>query len=313
VTPVSSWGMMSLPLSWEDGAQSQMAESVPVNFVGGEFFQTMRIPITLGKGLETDDALNGARFAVISQKTAVQYYGKQNPVGRHVRLQELNFEIIGVAGDVHYLDPRVPVDDRVYLPYSEFINLAAVLPEGFNVEVRSSRSLADVASAIRTAVARVNSSAQTINIRTERSQINDDLSEERITAVLATIVNFVLLIVTTIAVYGVVAQGVSQRKQEFAVRLVLGASYWDIAARPLLELAYLLIIALALVGPTLLAGFRLILHSNYSQLVNNLRMSDVASAGILALSSVCSVCVIGAALPVIRTLRISPSQVLRAE
>lgn len=314
LTPVSSWTTISLPFSWEGATPGADTEKpVPVNFVGGEFFSTMRIPIILGRGPSEEDISKGFEYAVISRKVARERYGNRNPVGYHIQFQESAFEVIGVAGDVAYLDPRIPIDGSVYLPYSNFVNIAVSLPDALNIEVRSTMRPEDVSTTIRRTVTAVNPSAQIGEVRTEVQQIDDDFSEERIAAVLAGITTIVLLLLAMVAVYGIVAQGVSQRTQEIAVRLTLGASNENIAIRFIRELLTLEVIALAIVIPIMIATYRLVRHSEYSQLVDALRSFDVWSSAAVAMTSVFIFSLLGAALPVIRTLRISPSNVLRAQ
>jgi hypothetical protein len=101
-----------------DGHTSQEGESgdAKVNNVGASFFETMEIPILLGRGLSQRDDELAPRVAVINQTMARKYFGDDNPLGRRFSFggPPGSIEIIGVARDASYTGLRDKIEPTVY-------------------------------------------------------------------------------------------------------------------------------------------------------------------------------------------------------
>lgn len=92
-------------VAWREGDgvrldTGQGEAAVPTHFVSGEFFGTLRIPLTLGRGIaRAEDTLGGgAPVAVIAHSLWTSRFGRDpGVVGRVVRVNGVSFTIIGVA------------------------------------------------------------------------------------------------------------------------------------------------------------------------------------------------------------------------
>ncbi len=58
--------------------------SVYVNEIGDGFFETMGIPLLLGRTLNPHDIANSSHVAVVNEVLAHKYFGKSNPLGQHL-------------------------------------------------------------------------------------------------------------------------------------------------------------------------------------------------------------------------------------
>ena len=84
------------------------------------YFETMGIPIVVGRAFENSDGAGGANAAIVSQSLARKIFGAENPLGREVELDYFgsprNMQVVGVDGDVQIsglaMDPGV----TLYLP-----------------------------------------------------------------------------------------------------------------------------------------------------------------------------------------------------
>jgi predicted permease len=74
--------------------------TVPVSTVSGAYFETLRIPLLAGRGLADADGPSSPPVAVVSQALARRLWPGGDAIGRRVRADGLDREVVGVARDV---------------------------------------------------------------------------------------------------------------------------------------------------------------------------------------------------------------------
>lgn len=83
-----------------EGAESQKAVYSAFNFVGPDFFDVMRMPVIVGRGIGLRDMAAASRVAVINQTLARRRFGSESPIGRKFRWsfrKDTQVEVIGVV------------------------------------------------------------------------------------------------------------------------------------------------------------------------------------------------------------------------
>src|SRR5262245_52419550 len=76
------------------------AEWYPVT---SNYFETLKIPLRRGRGIDAGDTSSCRAVVVINSALAKQFFANDNPIGRRIQLDLLDDqprEIIGVVGDV---------------------------------------------------------------------------------------------------------------------------------------------------------------------------------------------------------------------
>src|SRR5204863_5128676 len=93
--------------------------------------------------------------------------------------------------------------------------------------VRSSLPEAQIAGAIRTAIAQVNPG---INLRfqTFKSMIGEGLLRDRLMATLSGFFGLLALVLASVGLYGILSYGVASRRNEIGIRMALGAQARDV-------------------------------------------------------------------------------------
>ena len=91
--------------------------SVNLNAVGPRFFETMGIPIVMGRSIEERDTASSPPVVVVSQTFAAQYFPGQSAVGQHFLIGEANVEIVGVVAASRTRDLRTAPPPMVYDAY----------------------------------------------------------------------------------------------------------------------------------------------------------------------------------------------------
>jgi hypothetical protein len=106
---------------------------VNVNQIGPRFFDTMGIPIRLGRGPSARDTANAPRVAFISQNMAQRAFPSGSPLGRTISLfgRQEEYEVAGVVAATRliasFLHNVAPRDARTFAASAAVLILVALL------------------------------------------------------------------------------------------------------------------------------------------------------------------------------------------
>jgi len=269
------------------------------------YFEALGVPLLRGRTFNQQDRADSAPVIVINQAVANRYFGTTNPIGRTMRAgfnSRVSREIIGVVGDEAHTGLGRPPVMSVYIPYAQ-VNWSGAM----SYVVRSSMDETTALAAARQAVRAVDGGAAIYGVRTLDAIVAASVATERFAAGLFAVFALAALALAFVGVYGVTDQAVSQRMQEFGVRMALGADRARIRALViggslrLTAIGITIGIAAAAALSRLIAG-QLFDVSPFDPLAYG------AVAVVLALSGV-----VAAYLPARKATRVDPMIALRAE
>jgi predicted permease len=210
------------------GQTSQSGEDVNVyvNLVGANFFETMEIPILIGRGIRRPDDEGAPRVAVINQTMARQYFGDQNPVGQRFGFggpeASGQIEIVGVAADAKYTNLRRDIPPTAYTPYLQ------ETPGQVNFAVRAAGDAIALTGSIREAVREVDQNLPLFDVKTQNQQADQSLAQERLFATLSSFFGGLALLLASIGLYGMMSYSVARRTNEMGIRMAVGAGPGDV-------------------------------------------------------------------------------------
>jgi predicted permease len=278
-----------------------------VNRVGPKFFETMGIPLVLGRSTGDGDTATAPKVAVVNEKFVHQFLGGENPIGRQLgfgdKTTATDYEIIGVVGDARFSDLRREAPPTVYLPYLQRVE--GLGPMHF--EVRTAANPMDLVSAVRRVAQGMDRNLALYQVKTQVEQINESLFQERLFARLTSFFGALAALLACVGIYGVMAFAVSRRTREIGIRMALGASRGEITEMVLRETCLLVGMGSAVGIVLALAATRLI-----STLLYGLKPTDPPTIVMAALLMVAATAFAGY-VPSRRASKVDPMVALRYE
>ncbi len=226
------------------------------------FFSTIGIPLLEGRTFSTQDDQQAVPVAIVSKSMAQRYWPGESPLDRRIKMARADNAakpwrtVVGVVDDVRYRslldDPNATPD--VYLPFLQ------ELTTSFGMVVRARGDTADVVSALRREVGRLDPDLALYDVDTLEQRVVRETASSRLGARLMGVSAVFALVLAVVGICGSVAYSTRQRTQEIGIRMAVGAGPSNILRLIVLEgLSVAVVgavagIALALATTRLLSG-----------------------------------------------------------
>lgn len=181
------------------------------------YFDALSIPIVGGREFTPADTSATLLPVVVSAGFAQQVWPGRPPVGERFRMGGSDGVVVGVVSDVHHESLDRPAESAVYVPLDIFSRSA------FSGFVRVAGSPLDYVTAVRAAVRALDPDLPISDLGPLTSQIESSVSQPRLFTSLVAMFGAAALLLASLGIYGVVAQGVARRRKEIGIRMVLGA------------------------------------------------------------------------------------------
>ena len=279
-----------------------------LNAAGPAYFETVGIPILMGRPIGPQDTASAAKAAVINQTAADYFFRGENPIGRHIGFSDAyvsaTFEVVGVARNSKYHNPRETARRMVY---PALMQLSGGDLYANCLQIRAAGDPAKVSEEVRRTLAGIDSNLPILNIRTVREQVGRFLNHEELISQLSVFFAALALLLACVGLYGMMSYNVMRRTNEIGIRMALGAQSGGVLWMVLEECLLLLGIGVAVGIPVTVAAGRLV----RSQLFGLSPSDPFTVAG--AIFCVSAVTLLAAYLPARRASRLDPAVALRFE
>jgi len=283
---------------------NEPAKTPWVGFISPGYFETMGIPLLLGRDINDHDMMTRHNVAVVNETFALHFFGRDNPVGRRLGMKEgvYDWEIIGVVKDSKYTGLREEPTRMMYVPARPGPWASRTV-----VHLRTPGNPAALASALRQKVHELDKTATISNVHTVQDELDRSLSRERLLGTITSLFGALALLLAVIGLYGLVAYGVARRTREFAIRIAVGAEAGGIVRLVLLEAVWLLA-----AGTTIGLAAAWVFGRVISSMLFGIQAADPLSA-VVAVLVLAVVALVAAWIPARRASRIHPMAALKYE
>ena len=271
---------------------------MPVNWISARFFETLRVPMIQGRGIEQRDIDQSRSVVVLNEALAVRLWAEQDPVGRTLMVDGKTSEVVGI---VRYEGLRA--GGETAHPYLFCSDTGRRQQSSLFVRVKG-----DVSAALPTLRREILAAGAGVPINQATSLTSvlaDQQSGVRIAMGLLSFAGVLALLLTTLGLYGVVALWVGQRTREIGIRVALGARSAEIVALVLREGLRLVLIGLPLGLAAALAAVPLL-----SSYLYGVSATDAATFSAIA-ALLAGVAVVACYVPARRAMRVDPVRALR--
>jgi len=292
-----------------DGRPSEIVDYY--QFVMGDYFGTMGIPIVAGRGFERSGYASQGKSAIVNETLAKRIWKGLNPIGRRVRPPGGVFgatgdgwhTVVGVAKDVRQRGVERPAGTELYFSLDQH----GVSPPTMNVVMRTTMPPAALSGTIERVVREVDAAVPIVRLRDMDSVFAESIRRPRLLAQLLGAFAGLAMLLAAIGTYGVLSYMVTERRREIGVRVALGATPSRVIAQFMKQGLQVTALGAAIGLAGALAVNRLI-----ASLLFGVHPADTATiASVIAV--VLAVSAAASWVPAWRASRVDPNVVLRNE
>jgi putative ABC transport system permease protein len=304
IVPLSQDDMDRGPFVIREKPGSDISPSADYRDISPGYFQTMRIPLLQGRTFADSDDTKHPQVVVIDQTLAREYFGTENPIGKHVVVPyglHVPREVVGVVGAVRDVSLSGAPEATIYFPFMQGPN------QTMSMVVRTALPQDTILPEIRSAIWSVDRNQPVFEVRSMLEIMGNVTSAPRIAFILLDVLALTALVLAAIGIYGVTSYHVGQRTQEVGVRMAFGA--------PPNSILYMLVrqaTTLTLLGVTAGLICSLLMTRLMSSLLYGVSSTDPAIfLGATVLVTI--VATVACYLPARRAVRVDPLVALRSE
>lgn len=277
-----------------------------LRYITPGYFATLKIPIIEGRDVRESDTQDSVPVAVVSKSFVEKYFPGQDALGHKFKVAIGERTIVGIVGDVRARGLEISTEPQVYLPNQQVPDGAIIFYTPKDLVVRASNPLS-----LMTSIRQIIHNADPDQPISDIQMLSDIVESEtaprgtqlRVIGVFAAIA----ILLAGIGIHGLLSYAVSQRTQEFGVRIALGAQSSEILKMVLRDG-----VILAAIGIVVGAALAFAAGKTMEALLAGVKPADPITF-LIAIALALVMTIAGSLLPARRAVRVDPTTALRME
>jgi putative ABC transport system permease protein len=193
-----------------------------------DYFRVMRVPLKAGRFFTEADRDGAPKVVLINESMARLEFHGENPLGQQITFQRtvdtstVFMTIVGVVGDEHQTTLADAPQIEVFQPFAQQPNSYMTLV------ARTSADPAGLIPAVRRVIADLDPHVAIATLNTMEHLRSTALATQRFITILLLAFAGAGLLLSTVGVYGVIAQVARRRTREMGIRMALGAPVGEV-------------------------------------------------------------------------------------
>ena len=305
---------------WLDSHKPESLQGAPrlqPFLTGPDYLRTMRMHLLQGRFLNAGDTVKTPCVAVIDRDFAAKFFPDGTAIGHTITAGFAAFGPCAIVGIVNHVKNRSLHDAGTGYSYQAYYALyqdpdqwVPVNYPDASMVVRTPLEAATIIPAIKTALSQLGDDQPIYNVQTMQQTISNSMSEQRFPMILLGAFAALALLLVSVGVYGIISYAVSERVQEIAIRMALGADKGKV-----LRLFVGQELKLVLGGMAVGAVLALLLSrtlSSFSRLLYGVSSADPLTFAVVSISLI-ALAALAAYIPARRAATVDPMVALRYE
>jgi len=282
-------------------APGQESLNIKFNAVGLDYFRTMGTRILEGRDFSKVDQPSAPPVVLIDETMARRFWPKEDPVGKYVRVDGKDCEIIGITEPVKINDVHELPEPYMYFPFAQAPGAEGTLIIETNADPRS------MIPAIRKAINDVNSDVPILEVLTVSQLKSLAFWNDRMSAGFVGALAIAGMFLAAVGLYGVIAYLVYRRSHEVGIRMALGARRGNILALMLGQGVRLAVIG-TVIGIAAGLGVAQIIANNLYGVTAHDPLTFIVTGCVVAV-----IALLASYIPARRAAKVEPMEALRYE
>jgi putative ABC transport system permease protein len=274
-----------------------------------DYFKTMSIPLSRGRGFTPADRMGAASVVILNQAAANRIWPDGDALGHEMRIgtrfglggEPAGGVIVGVVGDVHDRGPAVRVAPTLYLAHAQWpVDSMTVVAKG-----RGEPSA--LVEPMRSVLHDLDRDVPMFAVRSMPQIASNAVARPRLYMVLIVCFAATAMLLAAIGLYGVLTYAVGQRTREIGIRLALGARRGEVLRMVISQAGKLALAGVAIGLIAAVLASRLIRAQLFEVAPTDITTYALVAVGLMAVSLLASW------IPARRASRIDPMTALRQD
>jgi putative ABC transport system permease protein len=197
--------------------------------------------LTAGEAFTEQDVRAGTKVALLGTTVAKELFGKENPIGKTIRMKRLPFKVIGVLEELGKTPDGRDQDDAIFAPVKTVQRklMGKTNYSAFILSTKTKERMSATADMIKAILRQRHNLAEnedddfTFFTQNDIAQASDAASQ--VLNLLLLIIASISLIVGGIGIMNIMLVSVTERTREIGIRMALGATTRAILIQFILE------------------------------------------------------------------------------